>query len=101
MSKPLRAGLIGAGAFGQWHASKYATLPGVELTGVFDIDPSSAAAVASRLGCRVFSSMEALVAAVDIVSVATPASTHVDVASRALRAACHDRKAACAVGRCR
>lgn len=89
MSKPLRAGLIGAGAFGQWHASKYAKLQGVELAGIFDIDTSSAAAISARLGCRAFSSMEALVAAVDIVSVATPASSHVEVASQALRAGCH------------
>ena len=50
MSQALRAGVVGAGVFGGHHARKYASLPGVELVGVFDPHEERTEALAGTLG---------------------------------------------------
>jgi predicted dehydrogenase len=86
MAELLRAGVVGAGVFGGYHAAKYAALPGVTLAGVYDHHPEHAEALAARCGGQVFASEAALIAAVDIVSVATPAIAHASTALAALNA---------------
>ena len=49
MGQVLRAGVIGAGVFGGYHAQKYAALPGVTLVGVYDHHAVHAEALAARL----------------------------------------------------
>ncbi len=73
---PLNMGVLGVGHLGQHHARLYASLPETRLAGVFDTDSERAALVAGRHGCPVFSTPEALVAAVDAVSVAAPTTFH-------------------------
>jgi len=82
----LRAGVIGAGVFGGHHAAKYAALPGVSLAGVYDHHRHHAAALAERAGGAVFDSEAALIAAVDVVSIATPAIAHASAALAAIAA---------------
>ena len=86
MAQVLRAGVIGAGVFGGYHAQKYAALPGVVLAGVYDHHAVHAEALAARCGGRVFKSEAELIAAVDIVSIATPAVAHAEAALAALAA---------------
>ena len=86
MAEVLRAGVIGAGVFGGYHAGKYAALPGVTLAGVYDHHAVHAEALAAKVGGRVFASEEELIAAVDIVSIATPAVAHAAAAIAALEA---------------
>ncbi|MBV9995406.1 MAG: Gfo/Idh/MocA family oxidoreductase [Caulobacteraceae bacterium] len=86
MSQSLRAGVIGLGVFGGFHAAKYASLEGVRLAGIYDHNPAHAAAASERLGVPAFPSEAALIAEVDLVSVATPAVAHADAALKALRA---------------
>jgi predicted dehydrogenase len=86
LSRLLRAGVVGAGVFGSYHARKYATLPGVMLAGVFDPDAARGEALAQALGVRTFDSLEALLAAVDVLTVASPGATHAGVAKAALAA---------------
>ncbi|HEX3918784.1 MAG TPA: Gfo/Idh/MocA family oxidoreductase [Caulobacteraceae bacterium] len=86
MAKVLRAGVIGAGVFGGYHANQYAALEGVELAGVYDHHPAHAEAIVARLGGQVFTSEAELIAAADVVSVATPASAHAASALAALAA---------------
>jgi predicted dehydrogenase len=86
MASILRAGVIGAGVFGGYHADKYAQAPGVKLTGVFDTHPDRAGALAERHGARAFSSLSELLEAVDVVSIASPAVAHAPAALAALRA---------------
>jgi len=82
----LKAGVVGAGVFGGYHAKKYVELPGVELVAVFDIDLARAKALAEPLGARAFDDMDAFLAAVDVVTVATPAVHHAKAGLAALRA---------------
>ncbi len=78
-----RVAVVGVGALGQHHARVYASLPGVTLTGVFDIDAQRAGEVAARHGCRVFAHLRDVVANAEAVSVAVPTVDHHRV-SRAL-----------------
>jgi len=86
MSEPLRAGVIGAGVFGGYHAGKYAGLPGVALAAVLDPDAERAAALAARHGAQPFTDPADFLAAVDVVSVTSPADSHVHWALAALKA---------------
>jgi len=89
MSGPLRAGVVGAGVFGDHHAAHYAALDGVTLAGVFDPHPDRAAALASRHGGRPFASLDELLAETDLVSIASPASAHAKGVLAALAAGRH------------
>lgn len=85
----LKAGVIGAGAFGGNHARKYAALDGVELVGVFDPAAVAADTLAASLGVRAFESVDALLAAIDVVTIASPAIHHGQGVLAALQAARH------------
>jgi predicted dehydrogenase len=86
MSAPLRGGVIGAGVFGGYHARQYARLPGVVLSGVLDVHPDRAAQAAMPLGGRGFTDMAEFLDAVDVVTVASPATFHAEHALAALAA---------------
>ena len=82
--KTIKAGVIGVGYLGRFHAQKYQSLDGVELIGVADADPDRARLVAEECGCRHFSDYKKLLSQVDAVSIAVPTSIHHQVASDAL-----------------
>lgn len=86
MSESLRAGVVGAGVFGGFHAKKYVELDGVELVGVYDINPERAAALAAPLGARAFADLDALLAEIDVLTIASPAVAHAAEALSALKA---------------
>jgi len=89
MSETLRGGVIGAGVFGGYHARQYARLPGVTFSGVYDVHPDRAAKVAMPLGGRAFADLGEFLAAVDVVTVASPATHHADQALAAIAAGKH------------
>jgi len=86
MSEPLRGGVIGAGVFGGYHARQYANLAGVVLSGVLDTHPDRAARVAMPLGGRGFHEMDEFLEAVDVVTIASPATFHAGQALAVLAA---------------
>ncbi len=85
----VRAGVIGAGVFGGHHASKYAAHPDVALVGVHDPDDERARALAGRFDVALFYDVDALIEAVDVVTIASPARTHGALARQALLAGKH------------
>ena len=87
--KKLRAGVIGVGYLGQFHAEKYASLPLVELVGVVDADPARAAQIAQKLKTSSFSIPEDLLDRVDVVSIVVPTILHHRVAKRFLEQGVH------------
>ena len=89
MGRELRAGVVGAGVFGGHHARQYAALEGVRLAGVFDPDLERAEALAGGLGVEAFGGLAALLAAIDVLTVASPAATHREVGLAALNAGVH------------
>ncbi|MBJ7409050.1 MAG: Gfo/Idh/MocA family oxidoreductase [Phenylobacterium sp.] len=86
MSETLRGGVIGAGVFGGYHARQYARLAGVTLVGVYDTHPDRAAKVAMPLGARAYADLDAFLAEVDVVTIASPATHHADQALAAIAA---------------
>lgn len=89
MVESLRGGVIGAGVFGGYHANQYARLPGVTLSAVLDPHPERAARVAVPLGGRAFHELDAFLDAVDVVTVASPATYHAGHALAAIAAGKH------------
>ena len=85
----LKAGVIGAGAFGANHARKYASLAGVDLIGVYDPATEAAQALAASLGVQAFDDLSEMLAAVDVVTIASPAIYHGRGVIAALQAGRH------------
>ena len=85
----LRAAVIGVGYLGNFHAQKYAALPGVELVGVVDINPARAGEIAAAVGTRAYSDHRELLGRVDAVSVVVPTQCHHAVARDFLSAGVH------------
>ncbi len=91
MSKP-RAVVIGYGFAGKcFHSYLISITPGLELYGVASRDPLTRERIRAERGCRTYPSFEAVLddPAVDLVVLATPNSTHCDMAIQALRAGKH------------
>ncbi|RAK52376.1 Gfo/Idh/MocA family protein [Phenylobacterium deserti] len=86
MIESLRGGVIGAGVFGGYHARQYARLDGVVLSAVLDPHPDRAATVAVPLGGRAFHEMAEFLEAVDVVTIASPATLHAEQALAVLAA---------------
>jgi len=89
MKHQLRAGVAGGGVFGGFHARKYAALDGVTLKAVFDPDEGRAHALADQLGAESFARFEPFLTGIDVLTVASPATTHADLAKAALAAGIH------------
>ena len=86
MTSSLRAGVIGAGVFGGYHAAKWAAFDGVALTAVHDPDPDRADVLAVRHAAASARDAETFFDLVDLVSIASPAATHAGWALAALKA---------------
>ena len=87
----MRVGVIGAGFIGAIHLGAYANMPEVEVVGVADARPETAAAGAALVGTRPYSSYEDLVATedVEVVDVCLPTAYHRELALRAARGGKH------------
>lgn len=85
----LKAGVIGVGHLGRFHAQKYSSIENVELVGVYDLNPDRAKLVADECKTKNFQTIAKLLDNVDVVSIATPASNHFDSAKQALEAGVH------------
>lgn len=89
MADKLRAGVIGVGYLGRFHAEKFAALPGVELVGVADLRPERSAQVAAALQCRAYTDYRELLPQVEAVSVAATTSEHYRIVKDCLAAGLH------------
>lgn len=89
MSNSVKIGIAGAGVFGGYHASKYDSHDMADLTAVFDPDHDRAQALAEKHGAQAIDKFDALIAQVDAVVVAAPATFHFELADQALRAGRH------------
>lgn len=94
---PLKAAVIGAGAFGRHHANKYralaATGPDVGLFAIADPGPEARAAMTAahgaEAGVEVVADWRDLLGKVDLVSVCSPALTHAAIVRAFLNAGAH------------
>lgn len=81
MGRPLRFGLVGAGAMAQTWAQAFRVASGVELVGVADVRRELADLLAEQCGCRSAGSVDELVdgAGLDAAVVCTPPASHPEV----------------------
>ena len=78
--KKLKAGVVGVGHLGYYHASNLSAMPLVELAGVVDIREDRAREVASEFGVSALGDYRQLAPLIDAVSIAVPTSKHFEVA---------------------
>ncbi len=86
MSKKIIGGaVIGYGGMGGFHAEKMQTVAGIELMGVYDIDPARNELAKSR-GIHAYNTREELLSdpRIDLVTVATPNDVHKEIVINAL-----------------
>ncbi len=80
----IKAGVIGVGYLGRFHAQKYAALENAELVGVVDTDPNKAAQVAQECQTQAYTDFRELLPLVQAVSVAVPTTQHYTVVQECL-----------------
>jgi myo-inositol 2-dehydrogenase / D-chiro-inositol 1-dehydrogenase len=89
---PVRFGLVGFGAWGQFHAQSIAGNSGAQLAAITAPSVASQQAAAQAYPqAKVFSDHRRMLAEtkLDIVDIVTPSDTHLDIATAALNADCH------------
>jgi len=85
----LKAAVIGAGAFGRHHASKYRGLEGVELVAIADANPEVRKGSLANHGVMAVAEWRDLLGKVDLVSICTPAVTHSAIVRAFLNSGAH------------
>ncbi|MBU6442757.1 MAG: Gfo/Idh/MocA family oxidoreductase [Alphaproteobacteria bacterium] len=85
----LRAAVVGAGAFGRHHATKYADMDGVRLVAIADPSVEARAAAMAKFGVPTVADWRDLLGKVDVVSVCSPAVTHAAIVRGFLEAGVH------------
>jgi len=88
-TKPLRTAVVGTGYLGRFHAQKYQQLAHCDLIAIADPDAKRSAEVAAEVSTSAVTSHTDLIGKVDAVSVASPTTTHYQVAHDLLDAGIH------------
>lgn len=86
MTDRTRIGVIGTGYLGRLHARVLTEMPEVEVVGFVEPNDAIANEVVENLKLRRYESVDELAAAIDCAVVATPTTTHANVATQLLHA---------------
>ncbi len=89
MSKQVKVGVIGVGHLGQHHVKHFASLPGTNLVGVYDISPTRANEIANQYNVKSCSNIDDLLSTCDAVSIVTPTTQHAEVAELCIMSGKH------------
>ena len=84
----IRAGIVGTGSLGRHHARILTEIPSVQVAGFVDASDANAAPIESTLKLKRYGSVAALAENIDCAVIATPTTSHCDVASELLAAGC-------------
>jgi predicted dehydrogenase len=76
----IRTAVIGAGSFGRNHVRVCRQMEQADLVAIVDTDPNRAGDAAAQTGCAAFTDVTELNGKVDAAIVATPTSTHAEIA---------------------
>ena len=88
----VKVAVLGTGSLGQHHARIYSELHAageVELTGIYDAHTETARKIAEKHKLHVFASVAEAAAASDALNIATPTTTHFDIAKQLLELGKH------------
>ncbi len=88
--RPIRAGIVGAGLMGRWHAHALSRAGG-QLVAVADINLAAAQQLARVYRAHAFSSLIELLGQIeiDVLHICTPLDTHVELGTAALEGGVH------------
>ena len=92
MVSPVNVAVLGVGSLGKQHARIYAALAAagqVNFAGVFDVSAETARKCAEKYRVRAFASASEAATAAEVLSIATPTSTHFDLAKMLLQQGKH------------
>lgn len=78
MSEPVKIGIIGLGRMGQNHLRVLSLLAAADLRFIYDLDGENVARLSASSGVPAASDLEAALAEVDAVVIASPTTTHAD-----------------------
>ncbi|MGB0985352.1 MAG: Gfo/Idh/MocA family protein, partial [Saprospiraceae bacterium] len=85
----LKIGVLGVGHLGRIHLKCIELVEELELVGFYDPNEKNAATALKNHDIQQFDSLEALIAAVDMIDVVTPTTTHFKLAKQAIEAGKH------------
>jgi predicted dehydrogenase len=78
MSNPVRIGIVGLGRMGQNHLRVLSLLAAADLRFIYDLDADNVARLSASSGVPAASDLQAALAEVDAVVIASPTTTHAD-----------------------
>lgn len=85
----LKIGIIGVGYLGSIHAKVLSQIPTANFVGVFDINEQRSKDVANQVGVKSFKTLDELLENVQAVVIATPTTTHREIAVYCLNKGIH------------
>ena len=85
----MKTAVIGVGHLGRHHARILASMPGVSLAGVVDVNRERAAKVAGEYGTRAFGNISEIAGGLDAVVIAVPTESHAAIALPLLESGVH------------
>jgi UDP-N-acetylglucosamine 3-dehydrogenase len=76
--QPVKAAVVGGGAFGECHLKTLASMPQVEVAGLYTLEQDRGKVLCQRYGGNLYPSLEQLASdpTVDLVTIATPENDH-------------------------
>ncbi|MFZ1565019.1 Gfo/Idh/MocA family protein, partial [Sphingorhabdus sp.] len=85
MTAPVKIGIIGLGRMGQNHLRVLSLLAAADLRFIYDLDADNVARLSASSGVPAASDLEAALAGVDAVVIASPTTTHADYIAMAAK----------------
>lgn len=86
--KKTNVAVVGVGSWGKNHARVFHELENVNLVGIFDVNQDHAKQIAKKHNCKTFDSVSEIAKdeSVQVVTIATPTSTHAKIALELIEA---------------
>ena len=85
----IRIGVVGTGSMGKNHARIFAEIPGARFTAVLDQDSVTAREITGKYGAQAVADLDAFADSVDAATIATPTSSHFEIAKALLERGKH------------
>lgn len=89
MNSKIKVAVIGTGHLGTIHCRLWKNVENAELVGIYDIDREKTQKLAEELNCIAYDNLDDALNSVEAITIATPTSTHFEIAKQALSQKIH------------